>query len=419
MISNLTPAQTAGEPTTQAVSDIIDAVQPRHAQRLVARHPAERQMTAEEWEPLERILAVRLDNIGDVVLLGPALRAMRQRSPNASITLLASPAGAQAVPLLPEIDDVIVHSALWQDVSGERAGRRAAPGPRREETLVRQIKSREFDAAVIFTSFSQSPYPPAFVCHQADVPLRIGQSKEFGGAVLTHWSTPGSDGAHQAERNLDIVAGDLLMDDRLQLTLPTSAEAAADALLESLDIDSTFVLVHPGASCATRRYRRYREVIEGLGRRGLRVLVSGGATDVELASALVDGIPAAASIAGKTSVPELAAVTARAATVIANNSLALHLAEALDAPSVALYSGADELSQWAPRYSRSVVLGSFPACSPCHAFDCPEDMRCLDVAPKAIIDATLMLAEERSTRAHVDPVCSGASSTPLERVSMR
>src|SRR5437764_11951015 len=61
-----------------------------------------------EWLKAKNILAVRLDNIGDVIMLGPALRAVKESSPRARLTLLVTPGGAAAAPLLPWIDDVIV-----------------------------------------------------------------------------------------------------------------------------------------------------------------------------------------------------------------------------------------------------------------------------------------------------------------------
>src|SRR4051794_26036271 len=89
-----------------------------------------------------RILAVRLDNIGDVVMLGPALRAVSAALPGASITLLASPAGAQAVTLLPWVNDVITHRSVWQDARGD-----LRLDAERELAFVRELAAREFDAA--------------------------------------------------------------------------------------------------------------------------------------------------------------------------------------------------------------------------------------------------------------------------------
>jgi ADP-heptose:LPS heptosyltransferase len=51
------------------------------------------------WLDAREILAIRPDNIGDVIMLGPALRAVKESAPQARITLLASPAGATGAPL--------------------------------------------------------------------------------------------------------------------------------------------------------------------------------------------------------------------------------------------------------------------------------------------------------------------------------
>lgn len=362
-------------------------------------------MTREEWAGLERVLAVRMDNIGDVVLLSPALRAIRQLSPKARITLLASPAGAQAAPLLPDVAEVIAFSPIWQDASASAVARDADADNeqlRREDALTRQLYEAVFDAAVVFTSFSQSPYPPAFVCHRAGIPVRIGQSKEFGGAVLTHWTVPRADGEHQAQRNLDLIAQPDL-DTRLSLSVPPAARASAETLLREVGVEDGFVLVAPGASCSARRYPRFREVCEWLDRFGAaHTLIAGGPGEVAEAEALARGVGSAISVAGRTDISSLAALVERAGAVIVNNSLALHLADAFGTPSVVLYSGAEELSQWAARNSRSVVFGSFPSCSPCHLFACPEDLRCLDISPRSVAQAAIaLITTDSSAVTHV------------------
>ncbi|MGV8083781.1 MAG: glycosyltransferase family 9 protein [Coriobacteriia bacterium] len=369
----------------------------------VARHPAERVMTAAEWEPLRNVLAVRLDNIGDVIMLEPALRAIRSRSPDAKLTLLASPAGSQAVPLIEEIGEVIVHRALWQ-AAGPDVGQW---GLERERVLIGQLRAQAFDAAVIFTSFSQSPYPAAFVCYAAGIPVRVGQSKEFGGGVLTHWTMPGSDGMHQAERNLRLVvgegreSGDLGdLDDRMAITVPEAARVSAEAMLRSAGLAAEeFVLVAPGASCPARRYTRFPEVVAELAKRGVRPVVVGGPREADLCAEVAAASLSAVSFGGRTSVPQLAALVERASAVVANDSLALHLAEALQTPLAVLYSGTEEPSQFGPRHTRFALLGSFPPCSPCHAFSCPGDMRCLDIDPAHVAEVTIELAATRSVLA--------------------
>src|SRR5690606_1815050 len=143
-------------------------------------------MRPAEWKHDSRILVVRLDNLGDMVMLGPSLRTLKKALPHASLTLLASPNGSQVAPLLPWVDEVIVHRASWQELNGAGAPAReadATPGgllatdpcrlPHsvvRELALADKLRARRFDAACIFTSFTQSPWPPAYLCYLAGIP---------------------------------------------------------------------------------------------------------------------------------------------------------------------------------------------------------------------------------------------------------
>src|SRR5512142_2702600 len=97
------------------------------------------------WEQVRRVLLVRLDNVGDVIMLGPAVRALRHALPAAHLALLASPAGAQAAPLLPGLDEILSTRAVGQDASGAMRF-----DPARERALVDDLRAEAFDAAVIF-----------------------------------------------------------------------------------------------------------------------------------------------------------------------------------------------------------------------------------------------------------------------------
>src|SRR5947209_12263240 len=181
-----------------------------------------------EWLEARNILAVRLDNIGDVIMLGPALRAVKETSPQAKLTLLASPAGTTAVPLLPWIDDVITWRVVWQDVGG-----RIPFDPARERGLIEMLAERQFDAALIFTSFSQTPHVAGYVCYLAGIPLRAGESKEFGGSTLTTELRGDPDELHQVERNLHLVEylGFVANNRHLRVTISDEARAAVPDLL--------------------------------------------------------------------------------------------------------------------------------------------------------------------------------------------
>src|SRR5690349_4616035 len=98
------------------------------------------------WRDIRRLLCVRLDSIGDVLMTTPALRALRQ-SLDCHVTLLTSAAGAAVAPLVPEIDESIVFNAPWMKAT---AGR-----PTNDAEMIAALAAREFDAAVIFTVYSQ------------------------------------------------------------------------------------------------------------------------------------------------------------------------------------------------------------------------------------------------------------------------
>src|SRR5438552_7946354 len=69
------------------------------------------------WERAEKLLCVRLDSIGDVLMTTPAIRALKESRAGRRITLLTSSAGGLIARLVPEIDDVIVYDAPWMKSS--------------------------------------------------------------------------------------------------------------------------------------------------------------------------------------------------------------------------------------------------------------------------------------------------------------
>lgn len=357
-------------------------------------------MLSEQWRGVKRVLAVRLDNIGDVVMLGPALRTLHEALPGVHITLMASPAGSQVAPLLPWVDDVLTQRVVWQDASG------AMPlDPQRELELVATLREGRYDAALVFTSFSQSPYPPAYACYLAGIPIRVGQSKEFGGSLLTHRAKPLPDSAHQAERNLFLLesAGFEVTRRDLELRVPAAVQERVDHLLHSIGIAPhlPFAVLAPGASCPARMYdpRRFAQVARLLVQEArLPVVVVGSERERELIAPIVEqGISGIAPVVGQTTIPELAGIIRRAALVVANDSGPMHMADAFRRPMVILYSGTELESQWGPRAAPTRLLRRPTPCSPCYNFTCPYNMECLDIPPEEVLAEALGVMGDSET----------------------
>src|SRR3712207_3216226 len=160
---------------------------------------------------------------------------------------------------------------IWQDLG------QPPLDPARERELIDLIAARQFDAALIFTSFSQTPHVPGYVCYLAGIPLRAGESKEFGGATLTTELKSAPDDIHQVERNLRLeeTLGYVARDRRIAVAIPDAGRQAVPSLLRdaAVDPDTPYVLLHPGASAQARRFPpdRFGQVARLLVERGRQV----------------------------------------------------------------------------------------------------------------------------------------------------
>lgn len=356
------------------------------------------------WLAARNLLVVRMDNAGDIVMLGPALRAIKASSPEARITLLASPAGSKAAVLLPGIDEVITWRAVWQDLG------HLPFDPPRERELIDLLAERAFDAALVFTSFSQSPHVPGYVCYLAGIPLRAGESHEFGGASLSHEFRGLADDVHQVDRNLNLVerVGFRPVDRALEVAIPGESHAAVADRLVEIGVRTTdqLAVLHPGASARARRYpaERYGQIAGLLRDRGWHVLLTGSEREA-------DQLDTVCATAGQMlprltdlTIQEYAALIARSSVVVCGNTLPLHLADAAGTPVVTLYSGTDEISQWRPRYAPARILQNPVPCSPCYLFDCPIGLPCLDISAADVIrniESLVPAVDVRATREEV------------------
>ncbi len=339
----------------------------------------------ERWRDAHRILAVRLDNLGDVIMTGPALRAIKEALPRAHLTLMVSRGARPAVELLPVVDGVLPWRSLWQDMGD------LPFDPDREFGLIQTLHALRFDAAIIFTSFSQSPYVAAYVCYLAGIPLRLGEPKDFAGSVLSDVPTTlTAPEAHQVERNLHLVeaAGFYCSDRSLSVHIPAPAQARALELLaqHGLPPGASYVLLCPWAGCQARTYPRFGVAARRLHQMtGLPIVVAGGLANGGAAAQLLETSgPGAIDLVGQTTVAELAALVAGARLVLTNNTAAMHLADATRTPQVVLFAGTDLETQWAPRDGPARLLQKPTDCRPCYLRTCPRDHACMSVDPDEV-----------------------------------
>jgi lipopolysaccharide heptosyltransferase II len=384
-----------------------------------------------QWRTAKRILVVRLDNLGDVLLTTPAIHAIRKSLPNAEITLLASSVGAQVAQLDPDIHDVIVYQAPWMD-----PWHLLPQDGTREYAMIETLRARRFDGAIIFTSFHQSPLPTAYLCYLAGIPLRLAASIDGPGSLLTTRHKHPEHMLHEVERGLDLVRaiGMKTNEQNLMLKVPNAARGTIYNLLSlySIDPQRLLVVVHPGCSMPARTYpwEMYARVIDLLIERfGATVAITGANAERELAARICSHVQeenrkAALPLAGLLPFPELCALIEIADLTITNNTGPMHIAAAVKTPVVALFALTNPPEQWRPWQSPYRQLYHNVACRICYSRVCPYGHECLRlVTPEMVVDGAADLLQEatpgllRACRADNAREFSEAAEMKIEEVA--
>ncbi|WP_138908952.1 glycosyltransferase family 9 protein [Streptomyces chryseus] len=315
-----------------------------------------------------RTLVVRLDSAGDVLLAGPAVRAVAAGSSHTA--LLCGPLGVRAARLLPGVDEVLEYDAPW-------AGVDPAPVTRAEtRRLLGELAARAFDRALVLVSYHQSPLPAALLLKLAGVRWTAADSEDYPGSLLDlrHHRLPHR---HEAEAALDLArdAGFPLPpgDDG---TLRVSPPPATGHLTGP----GPYVVLHPGAAVPARAWSAARaaRAAAALSAAGHRVVVTGGRAEKDL-TAEVAGTHAL-DLGGATDLHQLAGVLAGARVAVVGNTGPAHLAAAVGTPVASLFAPVVPAERWGPYGVPHVLLGDQAApCAGTRARQCPAPGHpCLD-----------------------------------------
>ncbi|WP_328523104.1 glycosyltransferase family 9 protein [Kribbella sp. NBC_00359] len=329
---------------------------------------------------MRNVLITRMDNDGDVLLAGPAIRAVAATD---RVVLLVAPSGEQAAWLLPGVRDVLAWPCPWTGFDPPPVDRRSV------NTLIDTLALEHFGAAIVLTSYHQSALPMALLLRMAGIKHVAAASEDYPGSLLDlrHRSMSG----HEVERALDLVAaagyhlpdGD---DGRLRIK----------EILPAVDVQP-FVVAHPGASVPARTASadHWTATVKALVADGHQVLVTGSPSERALTAEVAGSN--ATDLGGRTNYRQLAALLRAAQVVIVGNTGPAHLAAAVGTPVVSLFSPVVPAAQWAPWRVPSVVLGDQQApCRATRARVCPVPGHpCLDqVSPDDVVAAVRTLIKE-------------------------
>ncbi len=335
----------------------------------------------------KRILVIRLDLIGDLVLSLTVVRALKRTYPEAEIDLLATPASARVALHDPNLREIITYDPnIWRrpkalvQLKNWREARK----------LARRMRSRHYDLAVsVYANWA------AVLAVLSGAKRRVGYGPEGYPGFMTD-PVPGGipgrwrhyaplDDKHEVDYCLELAkaaGATLTPEDRIpHLYVDKQSQLEVEQMLHDAGMqpDAHVIVCHVSSNNGqSKRWPipYWATLIDRLVREEhAQVVLSGASSDLPI----IEGVKRrmrerAINLAGKTSLTQLAALLQRADLVISGDSGPMHMAVAVDTPLIAIYGPTNPL-RYAPVSPGATILRSHIWCSPCYNAKDPADCR--------------------------------------------
>ena len=333
-------------------------------------------------------IMIRATNwIGDAIMALPALHAVRNRFPDAKISIVARPFVADLYREQRICDELISY-----DTKGAQKGWRG------REALAAELLSKRFDTALLL----QNAFDAAWLAWRAGIPQRIGYARDGRSLLLTNAvpvPKPGEIPPHEKYYYLELLKRvgwiERCVDEQsITLRLPDAEKhRAMQTLVEAGSRpNARRIAVGAGASYGSAKCwppGRFAQALnEFVAQVDADVILFGTPQELAVSAAITKDLRRApVDLTGKTSMAELPALLSQCHVFLGNDSGAMHVAAAVGLPVVAVFGPTDPLgtSPVAPHVS---IVQQKPYCSPCFLRRCPTDHRCMTaVTPVMVEDA--------------------------------
>lgn len=344
---------------------------------------------------MKRILIARTDRIGDVVLSLPAIKAVRSEFPDAHIAVIVQPRIDDLLKGNPYIDEIIVydknkrHKGIFKNIS-----------------FIKQLRAKKFDTALILHSTKRIN----LLCFLAGIPRRVGYTRGKADFLLTDRmkNTKKSGEKHEAEYSLDILRylGMNPVFSNPFIYVQDEDERKAEILIKGLGINkgARFVILHPGASCASKMWplenfaKAGDMLVENLKMTVMINLAPSQAGLGEKVMAMMRNKPV--FFCGYTTLGETAALFKKASLLISNDSGPVHMAAGVGTPVISIFGRNQKglsPARWRPLGNRAIAIHKDAGCPECLAHDCKKGFLCLKLisAEEVFEKARGLLEEER------------------------
>ncbi len=322
---------------------------------------------------IHKILFITLSNLGDIILTTPVLEKLHDEFPEAIIDVITGPAGKEIFMRHPAVERVEEHKKS-QSLTG-----------RASQAL--ELRRRKYDI-VVDLKRSLIPYLAGAKYGSSLMSIMFrGQRTEDRGQKI-----------HKREEHLLKLRGlvaEPFLNNRFFMPISNEERKFADELMGSEWIRT--VVINPGAKSHLKRWaaEKYANLADKiLTELKCRVFLSGNDDDSKVVKKVLSHVTTPVlDICSRTSIGALAEVMKRADLVITNDSAPLHIASAVNVPTVAIFGPSDE-TKYGPLASASKIVKPLVACRPCGKALCSEGPveGCIsDVSVEEVFDAARAL----------------------------
>ncbi len=310
-------------------------------------YPFKRIKPARLPDPVSRILLIRLDHIGDVILTIPVLKPLRKAFPRAKIDFIAAPWAIELLENHPCLDRVMEFNPVWFN---REQSARLWQQLKAVFALTAIIKRGRYDVVIDF----KGDLRHNLAMYLSQVKCRIGYGITGGGFLLSH-EMDYQRGSHELEHNLELlkILGVRERNATMDIPLPEEAKQEAEKMLRDHGIPKRFAVVHAAAGQTKKNWNdaKFSALLAYLASQyDLASVMVGTARDTPLIQGIVLHAKSKAyDLSGKTDLHCLAGIIGQAALFVGVDSAPAHLSAALAIPTVVLFSGINDFKQWAPR----------------------------------------------------------------------
>ena len=323
---------------------------------------------------IDKILVIRVDGIGDLLNSTPAISLLRENYPSAEITVLARPRNAPVLIANPDVDRVLTFAR-----DGEHRRFKA------RLQFYRRLRRERFQLVVAMQTAMWSHLVAFF----SGAPYRLGRYQKRFKSTLTHaWQGTYAKGeTHEVDRNLELVRLICKGEGKRKLKfylLPHEITASESRLASwRIGADTFLIGIHPGGSSFDKRWpeKRYAELADKLAQHyNATILLLHGPQEASLADNIQQTMQSRAIIYAPETIRELGGLLACCDLVVCNDSGPMHLAAALDVPTVAIFGPTDHVV-WRPLSENAAIVRRDMPCWPCSAHKCKIGWECTKKLP--------------------------------------